>query len=175
MRPNTKEDFWRKVDMSGGPDACWPWLGALDRGGYGNFVISQKQWITSRFAFYVTHGALPDFVCHHCDNRKCCNPKHLYAGNAKTNAADKINRQRIRPPKGEAASWSKLTAEQVMAMRHEYATGTVTHKALAAKYRVTAGAVRDIIAGVNWAHLPVVPWSHNPQAKRKRDESGRYR
>ena len=27
--------FWSLVDVSGGPDACWPWIGTTDRDGYG--------------------------------------------------------------------------------------------------------------------------------------------
>lgn len=29
------QDFWAKVDTSGGPDACWLWAGSRNRGGYG--------------------------------------------------------------------------------------------------------------------------------------------
>lgn len=29
------ERFWPKVDKSGGPDACWPWLGGINGDGYG--------------------------------------------------------------------------------------------------------------------------------------------
>lgn len=36
------------------------------------------------------NGHLPHalYICHKCNNKKCVNPKHLYAGTAKDNARD---------------------------------------------------------------------------------------
>lgn len=33
-------------------------------------------------------------VCHKCDNPRCCNPRHLYLGDASTNIKDAYDRKR---------------------------------------------------------------------------------
>lgn len=95
----TAEEFLRDyVDKSRGPDACWPYLGARNKAGYG--VINADNWPRPAHRFVLEQhldqplGAL--LACHHCDNPACCNPAHLYAGTAKDNAADKVRRRRSR-------------------------------------------------------------------------------
>lgn len=77
--------FWPKVDRSGGPDACWPWLGArrgrTDNGDrYGNFQMSPGRHVGAHQAAYeLTHGPVPTglHLDHLCRNRICVNPAHL--------------------------------------------------------------------------------------------------
>ena len=35
-----------------------------------------------------------DLICHHCDNPKCINPKHLFKGTNKDNSDDKCRKGR---------------------------------------------------------------------------------
>lgn len=85
FHPPVAERFWRKVDRRG-PNECWPWLGAVGRGGYGIFQRSTAQ----RFAFEDANGPIPDGadVRQTCLTRLCCNPGHLVASSrAETLAA----------------------------------------------------------------------------------------
>lgn len=94
---NTPGNFWRRVDRSGGPDACWP-FDHPDADGYGRirFVrVKPKGKIKAhRLAWILTHGATDAQVLHTCDNPPCCNPAHLYEGNPQRNAQDRENRGR---------------------------------------------------------------------------------
>lgn len=72
-----EERYWIKVDTSGGPDACWPWLGALDRDGYGHF----DNQTAHRSSYRLQVGPIPEglHIDHLCRNRACQNAKHLEA------------------------------------------------------------------------------------------------
>lgn len=80
----------------GKPNDCWPWLGARTPNGYGQFRLAGDT-VAHRIAFKlhnkveISPGA---FICHHCDNPPCCNPRHLYEGDARTNARDMVTRGR---------------------------------------------------------------------------------
>lgn len=94
------ERFYRTVNETT-PDACWEWSGLLNTSGYGLFrhTIDGKpvQIPAHRFMYIlVTAAPIPDEVgvCHTCDNRRCCNPAHLYLGTQADNVRDMMERGR---------------------------------------------------------------------------------
>lgn len=78
-----EERFWEKVDRSGGANTCWPWQSTLIHSGYGQFAYKGKNVLAHRFAYVLTHGAIPegkeiDHVKDRgCTQRSCCNPAHM--------------------------------------------------------------------------------------------------
>jgi hypothetical protein len=74
------ERFWAKVDRSGGPDACWPWLGYRHKN-YGQWRAFERD--RNRYSYRVAYeylvGRVPDGLVldHLCRNPPCCNPRHL--------------------------------------------------------------------------------------------------
>lgn len=75
--------FWAKVDKSGGPLACWPWLGSLAGYGYGRIWHRGRHVPAHRFAYELLVGPIPegmeiDHVKERgCTRRNCVNPAHL--------------------------------------------------------------------------------------------------
>lgn len=91
-----EEKFWAKIDRSD-PDGCWLWIGGISGGGYGLFAGGDKPRYAHRIAYELAHGVTltsKEFVCHICDTPRCCQPKHLFKGDAKTNVEDALIKAR---------------------------------------------------------------------------------
>lgn len=89
----TKEQigrFWQRMDLSRGPDECWPWLGCVRADGYGRLRIGGRDLYAHRVAYILEKG-IPGNLCIYqvCDSPRCCNPKHSAV---KVKAGQKIGR-----------------------------------------------------------------------------------
>lgn len=127
-RQNTRTDVFKHIDMSGGPDACWPWKKGTG-GGTGKskprpyFQVNGEKHIAYRLVYELVHGVTltPDqFLCHSCDNSICCNPAHLEIGDNDSNMAEMVERDR-----------HGMKRDDVKRVRLMLKLGKLTHKEIA--------------------------------------------
>jgi len=79
---------------------CLEWTGTLDKDGYAQVSYLDKRYRVSRLiaSIYLDFSLeSPLYVCHHCDNRKCIEPKHFFIGTPHQNTRDGIRKGRIVP------------------------------------------------------------------------------
>lgn len=110
-----KKSFWKKVKVLS-DNECWEWQRSLTKDGYGQFSSRVRSLFGisvrgSRAAWQLTYGEIPVGmqVLHSCDNRKCCNPRHLFLGTHKDNMRDmKLKGRQACGPK-----WSEQQRKEI--------------------------------------------------------------
>lgn len=150
-----EQRIWRQVDYGG--TGCWEWTARRTPDGYGAIFIRDGQregsFHVTREIWRLIHGIYPTLACHHCDNRACCRPSHLYDGTPQSNMDDMHRRGRARPVwggvYGERSGAAKLTDDQVRAIRTRYAAGE-TQVALGKAYAVRQATISAIVLGKTW-------------------------
>ena len=84
--------FWDKVEKT---DGCWNWK-ANKANGYGHFSLYGKKIKAHRYSWIMKYGEIPAgmLICHHCDNKACVNPDHLFIGTQSDNLKDCVRKGR---------------------------------------------------------------------------------
>lgn len=141
-----------KINQTG----CWIWQAARDKDGYG--VIKQekgnKQLKTHRVSFEIFKGNIPNglFVLHICDEPSCCNPDHLWIGDAKENSEDCINKNRRKNDKGSKNPMSKLNEKFVGELKKKFLNGERTTD-LSRKHKIPYKTLEKIRQNITWRHV----------------------
>lgn len=136
-----------RVDASGGPSSCWPWVGPVDQQGYG---VTAASTLAHRAVWRQATGlSIPRglVIRHTCDNRRCCNPAHLLLGTHADNVKDRV--ERGRSARGETHGRAKLDSAQALAIYNSQETAAQ----LARDYGLDASTVRAIKRGETWASV----------------------
>jgi len=131
---------------------CRVWTGYIGNMGYGILTLFKQPRLASRLAYELEVGPIPPgmFVCHHCDNRACCEVSHLFLGTQGDNMRDRDAKQR--QPRGETHGMRKLSEEQVRWVRSEFRTGR-SKLSIARELGVAHVTIRRILNGRNWKHV----------------------
>lgn len=150
MRTTLAERFMAKVER--GPE-CWQWCASAFKDGYGQFKVYTKNMKAHRVSWEIHRGSIPDgmLVCHHCDNRMCVRPGHLFLGSPASNSGDMV--QKGRQARGDKNGNAKLSWDDVRDMRSRYSyrgRNGETTSALASEFGVTHALVSRIVRGLSW-------------------------
>ena len=137
------------------PDTgCWVWQGARDDRGYGVLRFRGHLERAHRLALGQLLGRMPHpMALHRCDNPACCNPRHLYEGNARDNARDCWERGRRTGAmvQGVRNGRARLTPALVLEIRA--AEGTL--RGIAREHGVAPSTVAAVRARRTWRHVEV--------------------
>lgn len=159
--------FWMKVNKSPGQGPigeCWEWTACRTPNGYGQMNTGNgKKDMAHRLAWAFVQKQSPPadlFVCHHCDNRGCVRPSHLYVGTQTDNMRDCARRGRngawTRPEQvlcGEHHGRARLTAIQVRDIRLRAQNGE-RQVDLAREFNLHRATINHIVKRYTWKTLP---------------------
>ena len=154
--------FWSKVNRSN-QESCWAWQGAVSSNGYGSVGWDGRICGAHRVAAFLSGIIDTPFwnpsrtektlVLHKCDNSRCCNPAHLFAGNFQDNSDDCKEKDRREIKRGEDHHSAKLTNEIAERIRYSFAYDYASVKDLARQYGVTSAAIDKIIQGKTYKYV----------------------
>ena len=139
--PNRKVDVFRLIDMSGGPNACWPFKGKTNNKNRPYFTVDGKKYLAYRLTYELVNGegSLEGFMARHtCDNEICCNPSHIEKGDHQQNMDDLKERER-----------HGLPHHTIRAIRKLGSAG-ISHSSIADRYGIGRSTVTEIINYVNY-------------------------
>lgn len=156
-----KERFWKLVDIKG-PRDCWEWQAAFIVSGYGTFKVgsltngTRRNVLAHRYSCEITKRPLGhgEQALHHCDNKRCVNPDHLYIGSRKDNARDAVARNRIARvgSPGVTNPKARLTEAQAIEIKHSSERNTD----LARRFGISKTHVGYIKTGKSWSYLNAI-------------------
>lgn len=165
--------FWKKVNKDGpipphrpelGP--CWIWTASLDSRGYGHICRGGGGGpliLSHRASWILNRGAIPidrPCVLHHCDNRTCNNPEHLFVGTKQDNADDMVAKGRYVKGKvfiGEDNPTNKISEEAAREIFRRSFLTEQSQKEIAKCFHVSPSLVSNIHRRKIWKCI------HGPQ------------
>lgn len=168
LNQRTIKRFWSRVKKGETENDCWLWLGQISKHGYGVMWCNRKQRKASRISWTINNGKIQNDLCvlHKCDNRKCCNPSHLFLGTKSDNAKDRHLKGREargdrsglrlhpeRAPIGERNSHAKLREQDIYKIIELRKNHKYLWTELSEMFCVCRQTIMDAFYGKTWKHI----------------------
>lgn len=154
LGPIAAREYLETVVLPYDGDECLTWPYSRDEHGYAQIDIDRRRHKVSRYVCARRHGEPPTpkhQAAHSCGRGHlgCVTGCHLSWKTRAQNEADKLLHGTHN--RGARHGMSKLTDRDVAEIRS--LRGIVTQKEIAAKFGVSKGHIREILAGRSWSHL----------------------
>lgn len=142
------------------PNECWEWQGALQGKGYGFTIYKGKTMTAHRASYIVFKQEIPDRlqICHHCDNKKCINPKHLFLGTGSDNMQDAMTKGRMKNvfSKGHKSTRRFLSETKVKSIKKSLLQyPAISLKDIAKKHKISYDNLRSIRRGSAYKNVKI--------------------
>lgn len=152
LKPNRTPEtrLWAQVKRGEG---CWEWTSPTLVDGYGLLRIDGKsKKLAHRFSYELHCGPIPEgmHVLHHCDNRLCVRPDHLFLGTQTDNMRDMVAKGRNADIGGAKNPNARLSPSQVEEIRTLRASGH-SRPEVARRFGISTQMVSLITTGKSWA------------------------
>ena len=164
---------------------CLVWDRCRTGARYGQLYVDGKVLLTHRIAWEAFMGKIPKGQCvlHKCDNPPCWRKEHLFLGTKADNTQDMMKKGRHgcqvdssyiqrgdahysrtnpeRRVRGAKHGMAKLSEQDVMQIRWDFANGKHTKSEIANIRKMSKSQIGDIVNRKTWKHLeePTVPTS----------------
>lgn len=141
-----------KVNENG----CWVWLPTPSTKYPVCWLPSvSRRLLLHRVSYELYRGVTishKKYACHSCDERRCINPTHIFAGTPKDNTRDMMEKRRNVFYKGEKHGSAKLSRKEAIEIIARYKSGEKIYH-IAKDFNVTGQAISYIAQGRRWKHL----------------------
>ena len=148
--------FWSHVDICG-PDDCWLWLLSTNSRGYGKYHRRGKLRLAHRIAWELHHKielrSSKVKIRHSCDNRPCCNPRHLKRGSQKQNIRDMFRRGRRPKDMNVGVNNGRARLDEVKVKAIRILLRSITVYALSKSLKIPRTTLWSIKNRVTWRHV----------------------
>lgn len=144
MRANKQLlSVFRYLDMSGGPDACWPCTLKANSEGRNYISINGQKYLVYRLTWELLNGEElgKRLLRHTCDHEWCCNPQHGIPGDHQQNMDDMKERERHGMPHHTVRMIRKLLALGI------------PHADIATKFGCSRVVITEINTGKYYSHV----------------------
>jgi hypothetical protein len=145
--------------MRGSEDECWRWVGPMHKvSGYGIFEVYNIEYKAHRVSFFYFNKRTTESefdVLHTCDNRWCCNPKHLYEGDNVDNNRDRDERKPGATINRGSANGAAIITETDIPEIFRLKKMGYTQEQIAYRYGVVFSTIGKILRREMWKHVKI--------------------
>ncbi len=145
--------FWSRIALTADDDRCWEWQYSTTCG-YGAIKINTHTFRAHRIAWQLANGRAPVLdILHSCDNRLCCNPKHLREGTQKENNQEARDRGQWKPNYGEQNGKAFFTTDEILKIKGWIRDGKTTKEMRQLEPRLDRFFIYHLRHNQTWKHV----------------------